>query len=168
MLRLGIDVERALARPPRPEVAELMGTLHFWVLHTHPIAAIGHFYVVERSPPTRELLDWLASPAGIPRDGLRTFERHAIIDIEHGRELEELIDSLPLTAAHRELLALSSTTVIRQLTCIMEGLIGNERGAAQWRPLGVLTDAEPPLTSPAPHRSRSPRRTPSPGSGDSR
>src|SRR5215208_1795989 len=35
---LGIDTARALERPPAREVAEMMDTLHFWVLHTHPVA----------------------------------------------------------------------------------------------------------------------------------
>ena len=116
----GIDVTRALALPPAPEVAELLGTLHFWVLHTHPVAALAYFYVVERNPPSAALLDWMVDMAGVPRAALRTFYRHAEIDVEHARELAEVLDSLPLTAAHRQLLTLSATTVIRQLGRIME------------------------------------------------
>jgi hypothetical protein len=115
----GIDV-RNLDKLPVPEVAELLGTLHFWVLHTHPVAALSYFYVVERSPPIVQQLDWMVESAGIPREGLRTFYRHATIDVAHGQELEELVDSLPLTEAHQQLLALSAKTVVRQLTRIME------------------------------------------------
>lgn len=117
---VGIDRERDLADPPLPEIAELLGTVHFWVLHTHPVAALAYFYVIERSPPTERLLDWMVHSAGVPRDSLRTFYRHATIDVAHGRELEELVDSLPLKAAHQRLLALSARTVVRHLTRIME------------------------------------------------
>jgi pyrroloquinoline quinone (PQQ) biosynthesis protein C len=117
---LGIDCEHDLTNPPIPEVAELLGTLHFWVLHTHPVAALAYFYVLERSPPTAQLLDWMVESAGVPRDALRTLYRHSIIDVEHGRELEELLDSLPLTEAHQQLLAVSATTVVRQVARIME------------------------------------------------
>ena len=117
---VGIDRERDLADPPLPEIAELLGTVHFWILHTHPVAALAYFYVIERSPPTEKLLDWMVHSAGVPRDSLRTFYRHATIDIAHGRELEELIDILPLTAAHQRLLALSARTVVRHLARIME------------------------------------------------
>ena len=57
---LGVDI-RELRRLPRPEIAELMGTLHFWVLHAHPIAAVAYFYVVERSVASTQQLDWLAA-----------------------------------------------------------------------------------------------------------
>ena len=119
----GVRPERHLESPPDPIVAELIGTLHFWVLHTHPIAALSYFYVIERSPPTDELVDWLVHSAGLPREGLRTFSRHAIIDRVHGRDLEELLDTLPLSAAHLDLLALSASTVLRQLARLMEALI---------------------------------------------
>jgi hypothetical protein len=117
---VGIDRERDLADPPVPEIAELLGTVHFWILHTHPVAALAYFYVIERSPPTERWLDWMVQSASVPRDALRTFYRHATIDIAHGRELEELIDSLPLTLAHQQLLALSATTVVRHLARITE------------------------------------------------
>lgn len=117
---VGIDCERDLTDPPIPEVAELLGTLHFWVLHTHPVAALAYFYVLERSPPTTQLLDWMVESAGVPRDALRALYRHSIIDVEHGRELEELLDNLPLTDAHQQLLAVSATTVVRQVARIME------------------------------------------------
>jgi Iron-containing redox enzyme len=117
---VGIDCERDLTGPPIPEVAELLGTLHFWVLHTHPVAALPYFYIVERSTAKVPQLDWMVESRGIPRGALRTFYRHATIDIAHSRELEHLLDSLPLTAAHQELLAVSATTVVRQLARIME------------------------------------------------
>ncbi|MEO5580843.1 MAG: iron-containing redox enzyme family protein, partial [Gemmatimonadaceae bacterium] len=111
---------RDLPASPMPEVAELLGTQHFWILHTHPVAALAYFYVIEGNPPTVQMLDWMVETAGVPRDALRTFYRHATIDIEHGRELEDLVDSLPLTEAHQEMLAVSATTVLRQLARIME------------------------------------------------
>jgi len=115
MRRLGMDVDGVLSAPPSPEVAELMGTLHFWILHTHPVAAIGYFYFVERNVANVKTIDHMARVVGIPPTALETFRRHATIDIAHGRELEELVDSLPLTTAHRDLLAVSTATVIHQL-----------------------------------------------------
>lgn len=120
LLVVGIDRERVLSDPPPPEIAELLGTVHFWILHTHPVAALAYFYVIERTPPTEQFLDWMVRSVGVPRDALRTFYRHSIIDIAHGRELEELVDSLPLTDAHERLLALSATTVVRHLARITE------------------------------------------------
>jgi hypothetical protein len=132
LARLSVDVERVRRGLPAPEVAELMGTLHFWVRHTHPVAALSYFYVVERNPPTVELLEWMIE-RGVPRNALQTFYRHARIDIEHGRELEELIDSLPLEPSHLGLLALSGRTVLRQLTRIYEAVMLAPRRPGQRR-----------------------------------
>ena len=123
LARLGVNVDRAVALVPAPEVAELMGTLHFWIQHAHPVGALAYFYVVERSPPTEALLDRIVQSARIPREALQTFYRHASIDVAHARELEALIDSLPLTGDHLELMAMSATTVVRQLTRICELMI---------------------------------------------
>lgn len=122
LARLGIDVERVRRGLPPPEVAELMGTLHFWIRHAHPVAALSYFYVVERHPPTVEMLEWLVE-RGIPRAALQTFYRHAKIDVEHGRELEQLVNSLPLQPAHADLLALSAATVLRHLARIYEAFL---------------------------------------------
>jgi len=118
----GIDVERDHAIPS-PEIAELMGTLYFWIMHVHPVAAVAYFYVVERSAASARMLDWIAESGGISRDAMRTLYRHAEIDVDHGRELEELVDGLALTAAHHELLAVSATTVVEQLARNMERMI---------------------------------------------
>jgi len=147
--RIGVDVERELARPPAPEIAALMGTLHFWVLHTHPVAALAYFYVVERSPPTVQLLDWMVNVAGVPRDALRTFYRHATIDIAHARELEELMDGLPLTAAHHELLAVSATTVVRQLARMVEALLERAELAQERAPTADAMRRGPDAVTPS-------------------
>jgi pyrroloquinoline quinone (PQQ) biosynthesis protein C len=131
MRKLGMDVDAALSAPPSPTVAEIMGTLHFWVMHTHPVAAVGYFYFAERNVANVETIDHMASAAGVPPTALKTFYRHASIDIAHGRELGELVDSLALTTAHQDLLALSTSTVIRQLGRRTEKLLLQaERSAA--------------------------------------
>ena len=121
--RLGVELESALAAPPAPGIAELMGTLHFWVLHTHPVAALVYFYLIEARPPNVEMLDWIVRSAVIPRDALETFYRHARIDVAHGRELADLIDSLPLEPPHFELMVVSARTTVHQLGRILEPLI---------------------------------------------
>ncbi len=130
MRGLGMDVDGLLGVPPTPDVAELMGTLHFWVLHTHPVAAVGYFYFVERNVPNTETVDYMARAAGIEPTHLKTFHRHAAIDVAHGHELEELVDSLPLTAQHRDLLAVATSTVIRQIGRRTEALLLRAEQAA--------------------------------------
>jgi hypothetical protein len=120
---LGVDTTRALAAPPPPEIAELIGTQLFLVRRVHPVAAVAYFHVVERDVAPTRMVDWLADSAGVPRDALRTLHRHAVIDVAHGRELAALVDDLPLTDAHRTLLATTTTTVVRQLARVIEGVV---------------------------------------------
>lgn len=136
--RLGVDVNSVRVARPSPAIAELMGTLHFWIRHVHPVAALAYFFVVERNPPTVRLIDWIGKSADIPREALQTFYRHARIDIGHGREIEELIDSLPLTREHLDLLGVSGATVLRQLGRIYEGLtVSVERSKPKLRRHGL-------------------------------
>jgi hypothetical protein len=69
------------------------------------------------------MVDRIAEFSGVASESLTTFHRHAVIDLAHGRELEELLDSLPLTDQHRSLLMLSATTTVRQLSRHTQNLL---------------------------------------------
>lgn len=118
--RLGVDPIQAMQTLPSVQVAELLGTMHFWVLNVHPVAALSYFYVVERHPPNVALLDWMVRQRAVPRAALQTFFRHAVIDVAHGDELERLLAQLPLSLAQHELLRVSAKAAIVQLARIVE------------------------------------------------
>lgn len=125
----GVDPRALTGGLPPADVAELMGTLHFWTRHVHPVGALAYFYVVECGPPTRKLLDWLVTCRGLPREGLETFYRHAEIDRGHARKLQALIAELPLEDRHERLLAISAATVLDQLKGILDRLRRQAGGA---------------------------------------
>lgn len=130
MGRLGLDVHELLAAPPDAFVAELIGTLHFWIRHTHPVAAVAYFFFAERNMASGPAVDAMARSAGVDPGHLVAFQRHAVIDVAHGRELEELVDELPLTPRHFALLERAAITTIRQVERKIEYFLGRAEEAS--------------------------------------
>jgi hypothetical protein len=92
------------------------------VLHAHPVAFLGYATVVEGTPVRVETLDYLVQ-AGIPRAALRTLYLHAELDIGHGAEAAEFLNSLPLTADHSRLIGLGALHSIEQLSLVIDELV---------------------------------------------
>ena len=101
----------------------MVGTLYYWVLHAHPVALLSYFAVVEASPLSTAQLDRIARRCGIPKTGLRTWYEHAELDIEHGEEVFETIDRLPLEPRHHEILGLATVSVVEHLSDIIDDLL---------------------------------------------
>ena len=105
---------------PGPEIAALVGSQYYWIKHVHPVALLGHIAVLEGSPPAAELAPTLAQRSGLPLAAFRTVERHSALDVKHGAEVLRLIDALPLTEQHEQLLHISALHTIRGLIEIIE------------------------------------------------
>jgi hypothetical protein len=124
MVLLGVDAETARSRHAPADVAEMIGAQQYWLDYSHPVALLGCFAVLEGSPPEEHQLDRVAGRTGIPPAALRTLYKHAQLDPHHRDDLDELIDRLPLTPAHAEILGLSAVHVVQQLAGILERLTG--------------------------------------------
>jgi pyrroloquinoline quinone (PQQ) biosynthesis protein C len=120
---LGHARRDVLARTPAPEVATLIGTLYYWVLHAHPVAVMAYLAVVEGSPMTPAALDAIARRWGLGRPALRTLYQHAVLDVRHGQEVFRALDGLPLTPEHESLLGLTAIHVVEQLSQVIETLL---------------------------------------------
>jgi hypothetical protein len=72
-------------------------------------------WVIEVHHPQLDAIEQLIDVTGLPRAGFRQLLEHAELDVEHARELDELIDELPLSPEHEELLGLSALLTV-QLT----------------------------------------------------
>jgi hypothetical protein len=110
---LGVDREAALARTPSPRVATLVGAQYYWLRHAHPVSLLGHMGVVEGFSPPIGFADRLQELTGHPREAFRAIRRHERLDIKHKRELYELIDRLPLTAEHEQLMGIAGLHTIQ-------------------------------------------------------
>jgi hypothetical protein len=125
---LGFDRASVLARMPSPEVAALVGSQYYWVLHHHPVAFLGFVAVMEGHPPTAELIETLIASTGLPREAFRTYVEHAELDPGHRDHLDRTLDSLPLTADHESAIGLSAVVTAALAARALEGLLDEEPG----------------------------------------
>jgi hypothetical protein len=103
---LGVDDDR-LRKPPRPEIAALIGAQYYWIFHHHPVALLG-FLELEAFHPHTPTLELLQQRTGLPREGFRQLFIHAKLDVAHARDLHRVIDALPLELEHEQLIGLSA------------------------------------------------------------
>jgi Iron-containing redox enzyme len=120
---MGIERAAILNRQPKESAAELAGVQYYWIYHYNPIALAGYIAVMEGGPPTTEFLEDAARRNNIPLKCFNNLLYHARIDPQHRQDLNDVLDSLPLTPDHLGLIGLSALRTLRTLTEIMEALL---------------------------------------------
>lgn len=120
---MGLDRAEIQARLPGEAATQVVGVQYYWIEHYNPIALIGHIATLEGNPPTTELVEEVAAKHGLSLDCFSSFIYHARIDPQHGRDLDEVLDALPLTADHLALIGVSSLRTIGLMTRIMNGIV---------------------------------------------
>jgi len=123
---LGVSRESVLKRVPPPAAAALIGSVYYWVLHAHPVAWMGYAAVTEGHPPSGEFLCELMERTGLPREGFRTYLKHAQLDPHHSREMYAALDSMPLTAEHTSLLGVVAFQTIGHVATLFTALTGSK------------------------------------------
>lgn len=121
---LGVPRSAVITRIPPPEIAALIGSLHYWVLHHHPVALVAYLFVAEGHPFEREFLDEVVARTGLPAPALSWFYKHAVLDIRHGADIREFLDTLPLTEDHRTLLRTTVIGLAENMAVFMERVMG--------------------------------------------
>ena len=71
----------------------MVGTQYYLLKHVHPAALLGYMAVVECDPVPEEVVDLLERAHG--KDLMRFMRFHALKDLEHRKELFEIIDLTP-------------------------------------------------------------------------
>jgi Iron-containing redox enzyme len=120
---LGLDRQSILDRLPTESAAQLVGVQYYWIHHFNPIALAGFIAVMEGSPDPVEFVEAIAKRNRLPLKCFSSFLYHAKIDHQHRRDLDSLLDSLPLTPAHLELIGISSLRTMGMLTRILEEIM---------------------------------------------
>ena len=108
---------------PSAEIAALVGSQYYWIYHFHPLLLLGYIAVIEGMPPTKEGLDELRERTGLPRSCLSTAYKHAILDVVHARDLDDLLDQLPLDPGMTAELTKVALDTIDKLTDIYAQLL---------------------------------------------
>jgi hypothetical protein len=126
---LGLDRQAILQRLPKESATQLVGVQYYWIHHYSPIALAGFIATMEGSPPPAEFFKEVAARNNLPLKCFSSFLYHAKIDPQHRRDLDAVLDALPLTPAQLELIGISSLRTIRMMTGILEDII--ESGLTQ-------------------------------------
>jgi hypothetical protein len=113
---LGLDPRQVVSDLPSPTLACLLGAQYFWVHHHHPVAVLGYIAVVEMNPPTVAALEEVIERASLPRGAFRTLFEHAELDPQHGADLRQCLDELPLTDDQRALVRMNICRTIHMFT----------------------------------------------------
>jgi pyrroloquinoline quinone (PQQ) biosynthesis protein C len=124
---LGLNRTAIPERLPKESATQLVGVQYYWIHHYNPIALAGYIATMEGNPDSVEFIEALAKRNKLPMECFSSFLYHAKIDHRHRRELDEVLDSLPLTSAHFELIGISSLRTIRLMTGILEDIIASGR-----------------------------------------
>ena len=104
----GVDVVGAQS----DKLTELLALQRGWIRDEHPVAVLG-FLVLELYYAERSVVEQLIARSGFPRAAFGQLLEHATLDAMHAAQLEQLLDSLPLTPAQEQLVGLSALTTLR-------------------------------------------------------
>lgn len=120
---LGLNRQSILQRLPKESATQLVGVQYYWIHHFSPIALAGFIATMEGNPPPAEFFEEVAARNNLPLKCFSSFIYHAKIDPQHTRDLDAVLDALPLTPAQLELIGISSLRTIGMMTGIMEDII---------------------------------------------
>jgi len=87
LLTAGVDVTQTVC----PVEARLMPP-YYAIFHEHPRALLGYMAVLEFFPMSLDLVEELERMHGV--DLLRTLKYHAVHDIDHGNDLQDILNKL--------------------------------------------------------------------------
>jgi hypothetical protein len=120
---IGRDRSAVLATAPQPTVAAVVGAQYYWIYHFHPVALLGYIAVLEGYPPTAEMIEALVARTGYDRGAFRTLVAHGELDPHHREELDETLDSLPLTSDQSAVVSMSAMFTVHMLTRAIEEIL---------------------------------------------
>ena len=120
---LGVSRKKALDLIPPPTIAGLVGAQYYWIAHHHPVSVLGFIFMGETSGPRIEEVEAMIQRTGLPRTACRAFLRHAVLDLKHGSDLEQVIDALPLTSDHLSMIGVSLANTIHGMALCTEEIV---------------------------------------------
>jgi hypothetical protein len=149
---------------PSPAVASLVGAQYYWIEHHHPVALLGYVRVLEGNPPSAAHIQRVQAISGLPPTAFRTYRRHAELDPQHGAEINQVLDRLPVSEQQGCLIWISASHTAGALAnCLKELERASFTGKRNWNRRsfrGAPGRPRPRPVRPSGGLSRTPRRTP--------
>jgi hypothetical protein len=99
---IGVPRQQSLSRKPSQAAVELVGSQYYWIYHWHPLSLLGYISYLEGNPPKKDYIETLQKMTGYPDTAFRTMLKHSDLDPRHRDDLDEVLDSLPLTDEHKQ------------------------------------------------------------------
>jgi hypothetical protein len=118
----GLTAEEVLNRRPSPSVAEMVGAQYYYAFHVDPIAILGYMCALECFPPSGPFVAEVEQRSGLPSAAFRTLREHSVVDLEHGRQLLELVDCLRFPSTEFHLVAQSGMGTLERIVESLECL----------------------------------------------
>ena len=119
----GVGRERVLAEIPSRQVASFVGAQYYWARHFDPVAIVGYMRLLEGNPPSDAHIDRLQRKSGLPAAAFRTYRLHGSADPGHLRDIDALLDSLPLTESQMHLIWLSASHTAEMLADCLDDVV---------------------------------------------
>ena len=85
---------------------------------------LGYIAVLEGAAPRPGWVEDLETRTKLPAQAFRTLKLHAAVDAEHTRDLDVLLDRLPLQQVHHDLLRESVFLTIDAFSRDLEDVVG--------------------------------------------
>lgn len=127
--RLGVPRVAATGHVPSRTVTAMVGAQYYYIHHVHPAVFLGYIAVLEGYPPAEDLAKTAAERTGYPITAFRTLRKHANLDPQHCRDLDAVLDMIPLDpTAHAMIRANSLQTadyLIQLVTEITDGSLAS-------------------------------------------
>ena len=115
------------AELPDSSAIGMAGSQYYLLKHAHPAALLGYMAVLEGDPTSVEVVDYLEHAYG--KQLLRFVRIHAVKDLEHRKELFEVIDDAPESL--RGLIAYSTDNTLDYMIAAARNLGTSDKGATR-------------------------------------
>ncbi len=127
---LGVPRAETLGHLPSVTLAQVVGAQYYWIHHVHPVALLGYIAVLEGNPPRLDRIEEVIGRTGLPREGFRTYIKHAHLDPHHKEDLDRAIDALPLADQHHTLMGVSALSTVQVLAKARREMLARFEGAS--------------------------------------
>jgi hypothetical protein len=119
----GICEDQVLGTIPPRSVAALVGAQYYWARHFHPVAMVGYMRLLEGNPPSDAHIERLRLASNLPAEAFRTYRLHGSADPDHCRDIDELLDRLPLSESQLQLIWLSASHTGAALSDCLDDIV---------------------------------------------
>lgn len=118
---IGVTRQECLMIKPSQVIAELVGSQYYWIYHWDPSYLLGYIGVIEGNPPQKSGLDKMKELTGFPDEAFRTLYKHSDLDVKHKQDLNDVLDSLPLSDIQKQWILENAEYTAAKLRSIREG-----------------------------------------------